>query len=44
MELNHAETKFPKIMPLMSSKEKLKCRKIKTALRYHYPSPKKHNE
>ena len=44
IESNQAETKFPKIMPLMSSKEKLKCQNIKAVLRYHHPSPQKRNE
>ena len=37
MESNHAENSFPKIIPLMSSKEK-------AVLRYHQPSPQKHIE
>ena len=43
-ESNHAETKFAKILPQMSSKEKLKYRKVKAVLRYHHPSPQKHIE
>ena len=34
MNSNHEEFIFPKIVPLMSSKEKLKCRKVKAVLRY----------
>ena len=41
MNSNHQESIFPKIVPLMSSKEKLKCRKVKEVLRYHQPSPHK---
>ena len=29
MELNHVKSKYPKIILLMSSKEKLKCRKVR---------------
>ena len=41
MYTNHQESTFPKIVPLMSSKEKLKGRKVKAVLRYHQPSPNK---
>ena len=44
MESNHAETHFPKVIPLMTFKEKLYCRKVKAVLRYHQPSPTKHIE
>ena len=44
MNSNHEESIFPKIVPLMSSKEKLKCRKVKAVLRYHQPSPHKNVE
>ena len=44
MESNHAETHFPKVVPLMTFKEKLHCRKAKAVLRYHQPSPTKHIE
>lgn len=44
MESNHAETKFSKIIPLMSSKEKLKCQKVKAVLWYHQPGLQKHIE
>ena len=33
MESNHAETRFPKVVPLMTFKEKLHCRKVKAVLR-----------
>ena len=39
MDSNHEESICPKIVSLMSSKEKLKCRKVKAVLRYHQPSP-----
>lgn len=29
MELNHTECKIPNAIPLMSSKEKFKCQKVK---------------
>ena len=29
---------FPAVLPLMSSKEKLECRKAKVVLRYHVPN------
>ena len=44
MDSNHEESIFPKIVPLMSSEEKLKCRKVKAVLRYHQPSPHKNVE
>ena len=44
MESNRAETHFPKVIPLMTFKEKLYCRKVKVVLRYHQPSPIKHIE
>ena len=44
MESNHAETRFPKVVPLMTFKEKLHCRKVKAVLGYHQPSPTKHTE
>ena len=39
MDSNHEESICPKIVSLTSSKEKLKCRKVKAVLRYHQPSP-----
>ena len=44
MESNHAETHFPKVVPLMKFKEKLHWRKVKAVLRYHQSSPTKHIE
>ena len=35
---------FPVSLPLMSSKEKLKCRKIRSVLRYHVPNKHKFPE
>jgi len=35
---------YPKYVPLMSSKEKMKCRTIKKVLRYHTPNPVSHSE
>ena len=43
VEVNNVST-FPKNIPLMSSKEKLKCRKVKAVLRYHVPNPHKYAE
>ena len=34
----------PKLIPLMSSKKKLKCRKVKAVLRYNQRSLQKHIE
>ena len=33
---------YPKILPLMSSKEKLHCRKVPFVLRYHVPNKHKY--
>ena len=44
MESNHAETHFPKVVTLMTFKEKLHCGKVKAVLRYHQPSSTKHIE
>ena len=41
MELNHAESKYLKVIPMISSQEKLKCRKVKAVFRYHQPSAHK---
>ena len=38
MEGNDNPSPFPPVIPLMSSKEKLKCRKIRHGLRYHTPN------
>ena len=42
MESNHAKTHFLKIVPLMTFKENLHCRKVNAVLRYHQPSSTKH--
>lgn len=40
-EENHKSQNFyPKIIPMMSSKEKLKCQKIPLVLQYHFSSKK----
>ena len=39
MDANHDESIYPKVIPLMSSNEKLKCLKVRAVLRYHQPSP-----
>ena len=39
MESDHVKCTDPKVIPLMSSKEKLKCRNVKAVLRYQQPSP-----
>ena len=43
MEENDTHT-FPPIVPLMSSKQKVKCRKIRAVLRYHVPNRHKYPE
>ena len=43
-ESNRSGTHFPKVVPLMTFKEKLHCLKTKSVLRYHQPSPTKHIE
>ena len=35
---------FPSVVPLMSSKQKIKCRKIRAVLRYHVPNRHKYPE
>ena len=47
MEENSTESDchlFPSVVPLMSSKQKLKCRKVKAVLRYHVPNRHKYPE
>ena len=39
IESNHGKCSYPKVIPLMSAKEKLKCRNVEAVLRYHQPSP-----
>ena len=41
IELSYAECKYLKLIPLMPSKEKSKCRDLKAVLRYHEPSIQK---
>ena len=41
LETHHKDFNYPKEIPLMSSKEKLKCRKVKAVLRYYQPNPNK---
>ena len=41
LETHHKDSNYPKEIPLMSSKEKLKCRKVKAVLRYYQPNPNK---
>ena len=38
VEVNHNVNNYPTSIPLMNSKEKLKCRKVKNVLRYHVPN------
>ena len=44
MENNLADFQFINIIPLKSSEEKLKCRKVRAVLRYHAPNVNKHPE
>ena len=44
LEDNHNLCNYPCTIPLMSSKEKLKCRKVKSVLRYHVPNRHKNPE
>ena len=42
MELNHRQSRYPVKIELMThDNEKLKCRKVRTVLRYHQPNPQK---
>ena len=41
LETHHKDCNYPKEIPLMSSTEKLKCRKVKAVLRYYQPNPNK---
>ena len=38
LEVNHNACNYPSTIPLMNSKEKLKCRKVKAVLRYYVPN------
>ena len=44
IEVNHPNIGYPVTIPLMSSEEKLKCRKVKCVLRYHVPNRHIHPE
>ena len=44
MENNNEDCQCINIIPLISSEEKLKCRKVRAVLRYHVPNVKKHLE
>ena len=44
MDENNNSCLLPKTIPLMSSKEKLQCRKVKSVLRYHVPNQNKYPE
>ncbi|XP_057310099.1 uncharacterized protein LOC130648095 [Hydractinia symbiolongicarpus] len=44
IERNHITNWFPAILPLMSSNEKLKCRKVKQVLRLYTPNKHKYPE
>ena len=44
LEDNHKLCDYPSTIPLMSSKEKLKCSKVKSVLRYHVPNRHKNPE
>lgn len=44
IEENHNPNMYPSVLPLMSSKEKLKCRRVKSVLRYHVPNRHKKPE
>ena len=44
MDENSETCSYPKIIPLMSSKEKLQCRKVKSVLRYNSPNQNKFSE
>ena len=41
LERNHDALRYPRCIPLMSSKEKLKCRKVPAILRFHSPNKDK---
>ena len=44
LELNHTPCNYPHTIPLMNSKEKLKCRQVKAVLPYHVPNCHKYPE
>ena len=39
MESKDAKCYYPTLISLISSKEKFKCRNVKTVFRYHLPNP-----
>ena len=44
LEINHNACNYPSTIPLMNSKEKLKCRQVKAVLRYYVPNRYKYPE
>ena len=44
LENNHNACNYPPTIPLMNSKEKLKCRQVKAVLRYYIPNRYKYPE
>ena len=44
LETHHKDCNYPKEISLMSSKEKLRCRKVKAVLRYYQSNPNKTSE
>ena len=44
LEINHSACNYPSTIPLMNSKEKLKCRQVKAILRYYVPNRHKYPE
>ena len=44
IEENHEDSVLPKLIPLMTHEESLKCRKVKKVLRYYTPNKDKHPE
>ena len=44
VETSHLDSQHTETVPLMSSKDKLKCRKVKAVLRYHVANSNRHVE
>ena len=44
LESNHNVCNYPSPIPLMNSKQKLRCRQVKAVLRYYVPNPHKYPE
>ena len=44
MEINPLDPQLIKHIPLMSSREKFKCRDVKAALQYHVPNANRNAE